>query len=985
MSNAGPVVRTLFLLFTLSGFSGLIYESIWSHYLQLILGHAAYAQTLVLAIFMGGMTLGAGLASRYSERCKTPLIFYAWVEGGVGLMALAFHTVFVFTLDTLYEHLIPALGTPVLIHLVKWGIASVLILPQSILLGTTFPLMSAGMIRLHRHRTGATLGLLYFANSIGAAVGVLVSGFVLIPRVGLPGTIFVVGILNLLVALVTWGLVWKREAASVFSEGKQVQKRPDRVVGVFLFSALLTGTASFCYEIGWIRMLSLVLSSTTQAFELMLSAFISGLALGGLWIRRRLDGIATPLRYAGHVQIGMGVLALLTLPLYSWTFDAMAFLLGSLSRTDGGYFLFNLGSHAIALGVMLPATFMAGMTLPLFTYGLLKHGYGEASIGQVYAANTVGAIVGILLATHLVMPVMGVQGLVHLGAFVDIALGIGLLVYSLAHIKKWELGVGLGGVVLVGVMFGVVLDPLKMASGVYRYGTSRLPDDSEVIYHRDGKTATVHLVRNRIGNLGISTNGKLEASVNPPGYHVPAQDEITMVMAAALPLALHPGAKRAANIGMGSGMTAHALLGTTTLQRVDTVEIEAAVVEAARRFGPFVERVYTDGRSHIHIDDAKAFFSNQQVRYDIIISEPSDPWVSGVAGLFSREFYGHIKRYLQEDGLLVQWLNLYETNLDLVSSVFQALSSQFPNYVVFNTSDSNLLIVASVGRDLEKLDPWIFRQDLLRRDMERVGLTGLQDLAVRRMGSRALLQPLFDSFDVPANSDYFPYLSSHAPRSRFLNEDAGDLSWMHLAPVPVLEMLGGGDRARTHTYSTYFSQSNSEQVARQLLELVRSGTVSGQGRVTEKLYYSLRVLNHELRNCSQQMPDERVVRESLHLLAIHTNPYLSPEDLGPMWDHLKERPCYAKLSAQTQTWFALHRAVAQRDGGAMTDLSSQLIEGTVRGRPEQVEYLLGAGLVGAFSEGGAAKARLFWAKFGRLTDGFETAPPFYFELLVSLL
>jgi len=144
-------------------------------------------------------------------------------------------------------------------------------------------------------------------------------------------------------------------------------------------------------------MLSLVLGSSTQAFELMLSAFILGLALGGLWIRRRLDRITTPLRYAGYVQVFMGLCAMSTLPLYNSSFDFMGFMVSSLSKNDGGYTLFNLASQTIAMVIMLPATVMAGMTLPLFTYALLQRGAGERSIGRVYSANTIGAIIGVLL------------------------------------------------------------------------------------------------------------------------------------------------------------------------------------------------------------------------------------------------------------------------------------------------------------------------------------------------------------------------------------------------------------------------------------------------------------------------------------------------------------------------------------------------------------------------------------------------------------
>jgi predicted membrane-bound spermidine synthase len=297
--SPGTWRATLLGIFAISGFCGLIYESIWSHYLRLMLGHAAYAQTLVLAIFMGGMALGAWWVSRLGERFRRPLVAYAAVEAVVGLSALVFHGLFVRLLDLLYLQWMPALAAPGA-ALVKWTLAAGLILPQSILLGTTFPLMSSAVIRRAPRQAGATLALLYSTNSIGAAAGVLTSGFLLIPTGGLPGTMAVAGGLNLLLACTVWLLARRpMEAAPQAAVLQRTAAGGGAVSALLLAAAFLTGVASFFYEIGWIRMLSLVLGTTNQAFELMLSAFILGLALGGLWIRRRLDGLRSPLRFAG--------------------------------------------------------------------------------------------------------------------------------------------------------------------------------------------------------------------------------------------------------------------------------------------------------------------------------------------------------------------------------------------------------------------------------------------------------------------------------------------------------------------------------------------------------------------------------------------------------------------------------------------------------------------------------------------------------------
>src|SRR5216684_464046 len=362
-------VKLLFALFALSGFTGLIYESVWSHYLKLFLGAAAFAQSFVLAAFMAGLALGAWLASRWSSRLKNLLAAYGWIEAAIGVAALVFHEAYVLLTQASLDHVIPALGSPGAVEIFKYTLCAALIVPQTVLLGMTFPLLSGAVIRREPHASGHHLAMLYFTNSIGAAIGALAAAFWLLGWLGMPGTMRLAGALNLALA-----------------------------------AAFVTGLASFVYEIVWIRMLSLVLGSSFHAFELMLSAFITGLALGGLWIRNRIDKIADPVRYAGIVQLGMGLAALATIFVYHWTFDWMAWALAILQHNEAAYPVCNFFSHARAFAVMLPATFLAGMTLPLFTHVLLRGVRGERAIGQIYASNTLGAIAGVLIAVHLLVP-----------------------------------------------------------------------------------------------------------------------------------------------------------------------------------------------------------------------------------------------------------------------------------------------------------------------------------------------------------------------------------------------------------------------------------------------------------------------------------------------------------------------------------------------------------------------------------------------------
>src|SRR5258706_6437807 len=282
-------VKVLFALFALSGFTGLIYESVWSHYLKLFLGAAAFAQSFVLAAFMGGMALGAWIASRGSRRIANLLAVYGWIEALIGLAALVFHELFVLLTEASLDHVIPALGSPEAVEIYKYTLCGLLIVPQTVLLGMTFPLMSGAVIRRSPEASGHHLAMLYFTNSIGAAAGALAAAFLLLGWLGMPGTLRAAGALNLALAAAVLAIARSGEPAPLVAQPRDGAKPLGTyLVRLFLAGAFVTGPSSFVYGIAWIPMLSLVLGSSFQAFELMLSAFITGLALGSLWIRRRI-------------------------------------------------------------------------------------------------------------------------------------------------------------------------------------------------------------------------------------------------------------------------------------------------------------------------------------------------------------------------------------------------------------------------------------------------------------------------------------------------------------------------------------------------------------------------------------------------------------------------------------------------------------------------------------------------------------------------
>jgi spermidine synthase len=825
-------------MFVLSGAAGLMYEAIWTRYLGLFVGHSAYAQVLVLTIFLGGMSLGALLVGRRSEQVRNPLRLYAYIELAVGVIGLMFHDIFLWATHSAYDAIFPALGPGPMHTVVKWSIAALLILPQSVLLGATFPLMTTGALRRTMVTPGRTISLLYFANSMGASGGVLLAGFVLIAMAGLPGTLAAAAAMNLVVAAAVFlasrrgveatpdrrdlpvrmsnGGTWQRD-------GRDVSRRVKRVLLAVSFG---TALSSFMYEIGWIRMLSLVLGSATHSFELMLSAFIFGLACGALAIRGRSDRGAASIRTLGYVQLAMGAMAVATLPLYVDSFGWMADFMAAFTRSPAGYRAFSIARYVICLAVMLPATFCAGMTLPLITRMLLRGTHGERAVGLVYAVNTFGSIVGVILAALVLLPILGLKWLLISGAGVDVALGIALLVMDTGRARWWPERRRWAPVLAVVALLFVVgaradFNRGVLTSGVFRYGSAKAPRQSDVAFYADGRTATVSVRRIlSSGGLSLATNGKPDASLGPEWFHPPTQrgpfthDASTQMLLPLVLLAHAPGARTAAVIGQGSGMSSHTLLGDPALQSVVTIEIEPEMIRGSRQFYPANRNVFDDPRSSFAIDDARSYFAAKNQRFDLILSEPSTPWVAGVSGLFTTEFYAHVRHFLTPDGVFGQWLHLAEINDGLVLSVVRAVAENFPDYGIYAVGNRDILIVATNKAHLPPPDWNVFSLGPIAEALQRVYPLTHPMLDALHMVDATTLAPLVAGGG--GNSDFYPTLDLGAERTRYLNEGAMGfvgLASDRFAIAPMMERRRVGVSGEPYTAITLVPRLEAMELA----------------------------------------------------------------------------------------------------------------------------------------------------------------------------
>lgn len=925
-------VAALYAIFLVSGFCGLIYESIWSHYLKLLLGHAAYAQAVVLVVFIGGLALGAWLAGRFAERIRRPILWYAAVEAIVAILAFSFQSTFEYASAWATFHFLPEMCGAAGPCGASWLLAAALILPTSILLGTTFPLMSTGVMRLGV-QPGRGLSLLYFLNSLGAAAGVLASGFLLIPAVGLPGTLLVAGSLNALVAAGAFLAVAGQGRAATPGTAparSQVLATEGGQLRLLLAVAAITGLSSFIYEVVWIRMLTLVLGAATHSFELMLSTFILGLAIGAWWIRDRIDASRDALLLLARIQVAMGLLAVATLPLYAACFDLMSASMRALSRSEQGYVLFNLIGAVMASAVMLPATICAGMTLPLVTAILLRRGHGERQVGQVYGVNTLGAILGVLLAVQLLIPMLGLKWALAVGAAIDVALGLLLWRSVQRHRPLMPLAGGWrhSGALLAGTAFASMtaiaaltftapLGPERMASGVFRHGVGRInPDTHTVLFHRDGKTATVSVLENRQGLRSLLTNGKSDGATHPQRKIVSGDDN-TMVLLGALGLAHHPQARKAAVVGLGTGTTSAVLLNSPVLEQLETIEIEPMMVEAGQLFRPRTDAVYTDPRSRIVIDDARAHFSKTRARYDLIVSEPSNPWVSGVAGLFTGEFYLHVSNHLAPDGHFVQWLHLYEAGPELASSIIRSFGAVFPVFQAYSTNGADVALVARNDGTPPKLQPGALDgMPGLQRDLVPLGITSEASLAAHETGRGNAIQLLANSYGAPANSDFFPYVDQHGAQDRFQGKQASILFALRDAPVPFLDFAAGAPAYAGKVLDASAEMPRHVQArassAHGLRYLKGASLSAAQTRYLGRYATDYALVRSWMADCRFPAGTDGAWSAMLHV-AMDLNPGVNAADGRAFWRGIADGRCGKALSPAQKAWVELFAATGGRD------------------------------------------------------------------------
>jgi spermidine synthase len=748
--------RLFLVLYAASGAAALVYEVTWTRLLALQLGHTVAAASTVLAAFMGGLALGAWLAGYTSA---ASLRAYAALELLVAATALLLPLALTSATPALAWAYADG-AAPARFAIVRVVISLALLGVPAAAMGATFPIAAAWLASHDKGRASFSgAGSLYASNTAGAALGALAAGFWLIPTLGLRGTTWVGVGLNIAAAAGALWLSTKSKTAEPVEIAEKVPlKKPknksQRAPRSLRFpvapapvlacvAAAISGCAALIYEVSWTRLLALVIGPTTYAFATMAAAFISGLAIGSAIGARIARRVSRPAVWLAAMLVVSSVAASAA----AWYAAARLPLRVAAEVADpAAAFGPVVATQAALVGLLLlPMTLALGATFPL---ALAAAGPGVSAgreAARVYASNTLGAIAGSLVAGFALIPRLGLQSTFQWTSIAGAAAGATCLAAALrkptrplestnarkhsstlrepqgrpepprrttgsgqgpavSDVKQWFRGQTVLSAVIVAVAAVAAVislppwDPQLLSSGAYKYAPYIGAADLDVglragtlEFYKEGAAATVS-VRRLAGVRALSIDGKVDASNGG--------DMLTQRLLGLLPVALHGRAHDICVIGLGSGVTLGSALAPGDVRHADVVEISPEVVEASHLFDrengsvlahPAVRLIVGDGRSHLLLTPRK---------YDVIISEPSNPWMAGVATLFTREFFEAARARLAPDGLLCQWAHTYDISQEDLQSIVRTFASVFPQGTMWLIGEADLLLIGGPGHDV---------------------------------------------------------------------------------------------------------------------------------------------------------------------------------------------------------------------------------------------------------------------------------------------
>ncbi|MFZ5893733.1 MAG: fused MFS/spermidine synthase [Myxococcota bacterium] len=664
----------LHVLFVASGAAALIYEVVWLHLLRLVIGASSLSVGIVLASFMGGMFLGSLLFARWVPRARDPLRTYAFLELGIA----AFGVLMPLSLPLLRSLYVGLVGYGALGIALRALLAALLLLPPTALMGATLPAIAR---RYAPGRRGmARLGSLYAANTLGAVLGSLLSAFYLLAVWDVwVATWCAVG-LNLCVCAGALRLQGDAEPAApqrVMPRRKLASSQRAEAWWVYV-AAGASGLTALGAQVVWTRLLTLLFGATVYAFAIILGVFLAclgiGSALAAYLLRRGWDA------RRGLLLSQVGLIPALWLSGY-----LLANVVPYASPSPSTPVAVLHWLHVLrAVDVILPAAILWGMAFPFaLSAAALSHGDPARSSGRVYAANTLGAIIGALVASFWLIPFYGTQraqqALVLIAALAAAALSYELRGVRAAKSKSAPYRSYVVWAVALGAIFAAYLPGLSqvfLAHGRYLWAAD--PRD-QFLYTSEGAASTVAVHVAPDGTRHFHVSGRVEASNNPADLRL----ERLLGHLSAL---AHPKPESVLVVGLGAGITAGSLALHPEVKRVVICEIEPRVAGAANYFTRENYDILRDPRTELVFDDARHFLATTRERFDVITSDPIHPWVRGNSVLFSREYYQIVRSRLKPGGIATQWVPLYETSEEAIQIQMRTFTDAFPQGSVWNSA-----------------------------------------------------------------------------------------------------------------------------------------------------------------------------------------------------------------------------------------------------------------------------------------------------------
>ncbi len=737
LDHSTPTPHTLFAvlcLFAASGCAALIYQVVWFEQLTLAIGSSAVSLGVLLATFLGGLGLGSLLASRSAGGRYAPLRRYALLELAIGVLGM----VTLAALPLLGGAYAALAGTGAVSLALRLVVACLALLPATMLMGATLPVVAAALRA--DARGAAWLGWCYAANTVGGMAGSIVAGFYLLRVHDAYVATFAAVALNFSSAAVAFLLARRggaRAAAVAPAVAPAVTRRAAGTAAIYVATAL-SGLTALAAEVLWTRHLTLLLGGTVYTFALIVAVFLSGIGLGGAAgaaAGRRCDAraVLAATQALLCVALAAGAYALAASLPY-WPIDV------TLPSTAA--VALQLDVLRVAL-VALPAALLWGASLPLALAALVAAGeHPQRAIGRLYAANALGAILGALGTTFVLVVTLGSARTLEL---MIVASGVAALLLLRGVVGRGAVRLG-AGVAVAATVAAAVLSVRPVPPALVAFGRF-LPTrgfDANVIYVGEGLTASVAVSAEANGTLTYHNAGKTQASTY-------AQDMRLQRMLGHLSTLLAPQPRDVLVIGLGAGMTAGAVSVDPGVERVVVAELEPLVPDvAAAYFGDHNFDVVASPKVEIRVDDGRHFLTTTTQRFSAITSDPLDPWVKGAAALYTREFWELCRARLDEDGVVTVFVQLYETTEDAVRSELATFFDVFPNGAVFaNTVEGLGYDAVLVGRssdapiDLERLqarlDSSAYRS--VAESLRAVGFDSALDLVSTFAGDAKSLAP----------------------------------------------------------------------------------------------------------------------------------------------------------------------------------------------------------------------------------------------------